>query len=106
MLRIWPGEYVIWLTGSSCKMRVCKHRIKNLSGISCSLGISPMRCAFCQSFRAPSTADRHSADVGTLVIPKKVSTVSADEHIIPVSSDIILQAQTKGGCGCKKGSDG
>ena len=87
-------------------MRVCKYRIKNLSGISCSLGNSPMKCAFCQSFRAPSTADRHSADKGALVMPEKVSTISVDERTIPISSDIILQAQTQGGCGCKKGSDG
>ena len=87
-------------------MRVCKHRIKNLSGISCSLGISPMKCAFCQSFQAPSTADRHSADTGILVMPEKGGAAVVSERTIPVSSDIILQAQTKGGCGCKKGRDG
>ena len=84
-------------------MKVCKYRLRDLSGVSCSLGISPMKCAFCQSFKAPSAQDRHSADKGTLEMPAKVTITTSIEHPTPVASKLVLQAQTKGGCGCKKG---
>lgn len=88
-------------------MRVCKHRQSGSSGDSCALGIKPMRCTFCRSFANPSATDRHTADTGVLPVLQRFDSSEKSEIVeIPPPSNVLLQAQVQGGCGCKKKKDG
>ena len=89
-------------------MKICKYRQKGIAGTSCSLGISPMRCGGCPSFSYPTAQDRHSADVGVVAVPQRMS----EKENVPVDasrtleSEILTRGPVQGGCGCKKKQNG
>ena len=85
-------------------MKICKYRQRGDLGSTCSLGISPMKCAMCSSFAYPSAQDRHRADVGVIEAPQRFAEKEPGTHVSTVlEAEILAQGQIKGGCGCKKG---
>lgn len=84
-------------------MKICKYRQRGDLGVTCSLGISPMKCSLCTSFAYPSSQDRHRADLGVIEPPPRiVRKETVPEISSVVKAEVITQGQIKGGCGCKK----